>query len=168
MSEASLRHPSSEDDRPGPGVAFWIGFVPGVAMMVYAVLGAADNIGAEFRRWVWWLVGADLLHDLIVAPVVVIAGAALTRLIRNRRLRVSVQAGLVASAAVLAVAWIPLRGWGGSANPTVRPINYATSTLTALIVVWAAVILVSVGVAQLAARSRPGSPRRRSGRSAGE
>lgn len=154
----------SEADEIGHAVLgpmFWVGLVLGGAMMVYAVLGAADTIGPTFNRWVLWLVSADLLHDLIVAPIVVLVAAGLTRLIRNQRVRVTLQVGLIASAAVMAVAWIPLRGWGGSANPTVRPINYATATLTALAIVWAAVVVVSAARAVQAARSTPAAAGRR-------
>lgn len=147
-------------DRESLGPVFWVALVLGGAMMVYAVLGAADALGPAFKRWVLWLVAADLLHDLIVAPIVVVVAGVLTRLVGNRRLRMCLQVGLVASAAVMAVVWIPLRGWGGSANPTVRPINYATATLAALAVVWAAVVIGGVVLSLLGARSSPGASRR--------
>jgi hypothetical protein len=51
-----------------------------------------------------------------------------------------VHAGVVISAFVLAVAYLPLRHSAAAArNPTIQPLDYRTSTLTALAIVWAGV-----------------------------
>ena len=86
--------------------------------------------------------GADLLHDLVIAPVVALVGVFLARLLR-RPWRLPVQAGSAATAIVLAVGWAPLRGYGRATavgNPTVQPLDYSTAVATVVGVVWVVVL----------------------------
>ena len=126
----------------GHGPGFWVGLVIGGAVMTFGVVGLLDNANAVNPfAFATWFVGADLAHDLLLAPLVCLVGALLVRAVRMPW-RVPVQGGLVASAIVLAVAWAPLRGYGRTAvpdNPTVLPLDYSTAVLTVLAAVWAAV-----------------------------
>ncbi len=131
---------TARQEERGPG--FWVGFAIGSAVMAFGLAGLLDNADAvhpaEFAKW---FVGADLVHDFVVAPVVLVVGAVLVRAVRMPW-RVPLQAGFVASAIVLAVAWAPLRGYGRAVvpdNATVQPLDYSTALLTVLAVVWAAV-----------------------------
>lgn len=80
--------------------------------------------------------GFNIGHDVIVAPLISLVGLAVARVIPLRA-RGPVTFGLLASAMTLFVAIIPLRRYGANAdNPSVHPINYATSVPTVLAVVW--------------------------------
>lgn len=123
--------------RPRPP---WLALAVGGAVMAYALQGAWQALGAERMGWAAWVVGADVVHDAFVAPAVGLLGVLVARVVPAGRRRALVQAGLVANGVVLAVAWIPLRGLGGNpGNPTIRPIDYGTATVTALLLVWAVV-----------------------------
>ncbi|MBL8775236.1 MAG: hypothetical protein JNK12_04875 [Acidimicrobiales bacterium] len=135
-----------QDDEHG-GARFWVSLCVGVVVMgwgVWLFLGATSS-GEARRSFATWLVGADLVHDLVVAPVVALAAWGLARVVPDRWWP-PVQAGVVISAFVLLLAVLPLAGTaGGTGNPTIQPLNYATSTLTALALVWGAVGVWFVG-----------------------
>ena len=117
---------------------FWITAVVGWAIIlgigVRGILGhRIDTRPAQLARFV---VGGALIHDLLVAPVVILAGALLVKLARGRA-RAPVQAALVVSAVVALYAYPLVRGYGLSAhNPTSLPHNYAWSLALVLGAVW--------------------------------
>jgi hypothetical protein len=126
------------------GRGYWIALVVGVFVMAVAVGGAYSDLSlSSFGSWGIWVIGADLVNDFVVLPVVAVIGVGLARLPLGR-FRAPVQAGLFASAMVLVVAFPALTDKAASDNPTIQPLNYATATLTVLAVVWAAVALWSV------------------------
>ena len=87
-----------------------------------------------------WLVGADVAHDFVLAPFACLIGAVAARAL-PRPFRAPVQAALLTSGVLLIVVFPALRGYGRDTvpdNPSVQPLDYTTSTLTALAVVWAA------------------------------
>lgn len=131
---------NAEADGPG-GTRFWVGLAVGVAIMGWGVrlfLVAVPSPSAR-RGLATWIVGADLLHDLVVAPLVLAVGWLLARLV-PARWRGPVHVGVVASASILLLAALPLAGTAADAgNPTIQPLDYRTSTLTALALVWAAI-----------------------------
>ncbi len=145
----------SRDEAPS-GVAFWIGAVVGIGIMVFGLRGIFINAGAtqpvEFAKW---FIGADLLHDLVIAPLVALVGVVVVRLL-SRPWRGPVQAGLMATAIVVAVGWAPLHGYGrvtAIGNGTVQPLDYSTAVATVVGVIWA---LVLVWLAVIAVRrTRP-------------
>jgi hypothetical protein len=122
------------------GLRFWLAVIAGVALMgwgVYLFFGATSGLEPRLGLALT-LVGLDLAHDLVVAPFVCLVGVAVAR-VAPPWLRGPVQAGLIASAAVLAVAWLPLRGSARvTDNPTIQPLDYVTATATVLAVVWIA------------------------------
>jgi hypothetical protein len=120
--------------------------------MAGALVGAWRSLGDDVVGWGVWVVGADLVHDLLVAPLVGAAGLLVARLVPAGWARAHVQAGLLVSGALLLVAWVPLVGWGGNpGNPTIRPLDYRSATLTVLGVVWA---IVGVSAARHVVRAR--------------
>jgi hypothetical protein len=128
-------------DRPH-GAGFWVAAVVGLGVIGFGVRGILTHAeGTEPPEFAKWLVGADLLHDFVLAPLVCLAAAAVARLL-PARVRAPVGSGLIATAFVLAVGWAPLRGYSRATvpdNPTVQPLNYATAITTVLVVVWAVV-----------------------------
>jgi hypothetical protein len=108
--------------------------------MAFGAVGLIGDAGltgaADVARW---LVGSDIAHDFVIAPVVGLVGAAITRLL-PRWCRAPILAGLIASGVLLIVVFPALRGYGRDTvpdNPSVDPLDYTTATLTALAVVWA-------------------------------
>ena len=125
------------------GALFWIGAVIGIGIMAFGVKGLLDEAPATQPNQVGLsLLGLDLLHDAIVAPIVCLVGLLLARFLPDR-VRVPVRAGLFASAIVILVGWAALRGYGRDQvpdNPTVDPLSYGTAVLTVLAVIWVAVL----------------------------
>ena len=121
-------------------VRFWCFFVVGGAVTLYGLRGLISTLnGITSHDFLKWFVGADLAHDLVIAPVACLIGAAVSKL-APASARPQLRAGIFASAIVLAIAWAPLHGYGRAnarGNSSVEPLNYATATVTVLVVVWA-------------------------------
>lgn len=126
---------------PRYGRAFWIALPLGAALMAFGALGLVGDTGLTASTDVArWLVGADLAHDFVLAPLACLVGAAVARVL-PRWCRTPVQAALLASGVLLIVVFPALRGYGRDEvpdNASVQPLDYTTATLTALAVVWAA------------------------------
>jgi hypothetical protein len=133
----------TEAETPTGGALFWVGAVVGISIMAFGVKGLLDAAPSTQPNQVGLsLLGLDLLHDAIVAPIVCLVGLLLTRFLPDR-LRAPVRAGLFASVMVVLVGWAALRGYGHDQvpdNPTVDPLDYGTAVLTVLAVVWVAVM----------------------------
>lgn len=134
-----------EDARRGAG--FWIAFGIGVAVMTYGVRGLVDQAGTGTAGTVGrWIIGADLAHDLVLAPIAIAVGWVVGRLAPGWA-RAPIQAGLVATGVLLLVAWAPLRGYGRALvpdNPSVQPLDYRSALATVLAAVWIGVGLWAV------------------------
>jgi hypothetical protein len=132
---------SDEADRRGKG--FWIALGVGWAVIGYAVVGlvgSRQGLDGAVRVGVWIAAG-HLIHDLLLAPVVVLAGLGVARLV-GPRWRPPIWFGLVASAAVIGVAYPALRGYGRNpANLSMLPLHYPSAVLTVLGVVWVVVVI---------------------------
>jgi hypothetical protein len=120
---------------------YWVALVIGAAVMAYGAAGLLGDtgLGASVDVGVW-LVGADVAHDFVLAPLACLIGAAAARLL-PRWCRAPMQAALLTSGVLLIVVFPALRGYGRDQvpdNPSVQPLDYTTATLTALAVVWAA------------------------------
>jgi len=120
------------------GRRFWIGLAVGGAVIGVGVVGGLRAASSTKPLLLTaWLLGGLLAHDALIAPLACLIGIAAARAVPASA-RVPLQAGLFASAIVIAVAYPALRGYGRSPdNPTVQPLDYATATLTVLAVVWA-------------------------------
>jgi hypothetical protein len=125
---------------PRYGRGYWVTFSLGLAVMAYGAIGlvgdtgfgASANVGA-------WLVGADVAHDFVLAPLACLVGAVAARALPCW-CRAPVQAALLTTGVLLIVVFPALRGYGRATvpdNPSVQPLDYTTATLTALAAVWA-------------------------------
>jgi len=144
---------------PRYGSSFWIALPIGAAVMVFGAIGLIGDLGVGGGVEVGgWLVGADVAHDFVLAPLACLVGAAVARAL-PRWCRAPTQAALVTSGVLLIVVFPALRGFGRDQvpdNPSVQPLDYTTATLTALALVWAA-----AGVWLLARLATAGRGRRR-------
>lgn len=124
------------------GVRFWIAFAVGGAVMAFGVRGALQHAAATHPRDLFiWLVGAGLLHDLVVAPLICATGLLLAHFLAEPW-RTPVRAGLILSALVVLVGWPGLRMYGRDRVPdnlSAQPLDYSTAVLTVLAVVWLSV-----------------------------
>ncbi|WP_236831597.1 hypothetical protein, partial [Blastococcus sp. KM273128] len=99
-----------EPQRPGPerdpiaGPWWrWLFLVPGFAAVgwgVIGLLGAGDRV--PLGSWALWFLGSALLHDLVIAPLVVLAGFLVNRFL-PRPARAPVAVGLVVAGSLVAV-----------------------------------------------------------------
>lgn len=124
---------------PGPlGPRFWITAAVGWAVIGWGVYGIFSNrLDTRPANLARFVVGGALLHDLLIAPVVILAGVLVARAV-PARFRGPIQAALVVSAIVALFAWPLVRGYGLAANnPTSLPHNYGLNLLIVLGVVWA-------------------------------
>ncbi|MFI0897931.1 hypothetical protein [Streptomyces sp. NPDC020983] len=105
-----------------------------------------------------WLAGAALLHDAVIAPLVLAAGVLVARL----PARTAVRGALLTGGALLLVALPALLRPGHPANPSVLPLPYGRNVL-ALLAVTALTALAAAATATLRARRaarRNGEPPR--------
>jgi hypothetical protein len=143
---------ASDPDRPlasatGPWWR-WLFIVPGLAVAGWGVLGLLQNRDdVPFVPWLTWFVGGALVHDLLVAPVVVAVGALLARLL-PRPARAPVVTGLVVSAMLAVIGVLFALDPGGVPEPGFLPLDYARNLLLLVggimlfAAVWAVVAVV--------------------------
>jgi hypothetical protein len=134
VSEQGL--PPSPHGAHKVGAGFWVSAVLGWAVIGVGLRGIfekhVDTRPGQLARFV---VGGALLHDLFVAPLVILAAVLLARAVPGR-LRPFVQAAVVVSAVVALFAYPLVRAYGLAANnPTSLPHNYAANLLVVLAVV---------------------------------
>lgn len=120
------------------GPRFWISAAVGWTVIGWGVYGIfANSLDTRPANLAKFVVGGALLHDLLVAPVVILAGVLIARAVPARA-RGPVQAALVISGIVALFAWPLVRAYGLAANnPTSLPHNYGLNLLVVLGVVWA-------------------------------
>ncbi len=130
--------PPAEPPSPNPRV-FWPLAAIGIGVMAFGVLGLFHDAGrTNPGQWVRWFVGAALVHDFVVAPVV-FAVAALSRRMVPDRFRGPVNGALIASATVAAITFPFLRGYGANPlNESILPNDYALNLGIVLAAIWAA------------------------------
>lgn len=110
----------------------------GVAVTAYGVANLVLDgpPPAVIGRYVIFAIVADVGHDLLLAPLALVAGALLARL-APAWLRGVLRAGLVVSAIVTLVAFpfVLHRGYHSS-NPSALPLDYTRGLLLTLAAVW--------------------------------
>ena len=134
---------ATTDERPGLG--FWIGLALGTPIMAYGAYELVAQVGWPRAFDVaTWLGGGLLLHDLVLVPIVLASVWGIGR-VAPPAVRNPLRAGILGSALIVAVAWPALRGYGDRPdNATVHPLDYGSAVLTALAILWGAVVLWSV------------------------
>jgi hypothetical protein len=120
----------------------------GVALMGVGVALLADVRDAT--GVLVWLGGAMVLHDVVIAPLVLLVGLAAVR----GRARGPVRGALVVAGALTVVALPALLRPGRTANSSVLPLDYPRNWLLALVAV-AAVTALCLAARGLARRRRP-------------
>lgn len=130
----------------------------GVMVMVVAVLGILrDRAETHPIALVGWLGGSIALNDFFIAPIVLLIGVAVVRLV-PAVVRPVVVVGLMTAGPVLFVGLPVLYASHlGSANPTVLPLDYSMGLLLTLLAV-AVLTAFGAAVALLRARGRRGLP----------
>src|SRR5262245_4977266 len=122
---------------------------------MFAAAGAAALAWGAWLAWefasrhdaiqaAFWLVGAPVVHDALMAPAVGIGGLLIVRVLPTGwRVPVAVGAGL---SGVLALLSVPLlwRPFGVATNPGLHDGNYTRSLLIALGVVWVGVVIAGM------------------------
>ncbi len=141
---------ATEREEPPGGLAFWLGLAVGGAVVVFGIAGllSTTDLGNGFRVGTW-VVGADLVHDIVLAPIAVGVSVLLARLV-PLPWRAPIRAALATSAVLLIIAVPPLLGTAHDSTPhntTVQPLDYPTALATATGVVWAAAGLWLVAIA---------------------
>ena len=132
------RPPTSPHGAHKVGAGFWISAALGWVVIGVGLRGIfekhVDTRPGQLARFV---VGGALLHDLVVAPLVIVAAVILARAGPGRA-RPVIQAALVISAVVALFSFPLVRAYGLAANnPTSLPHNYAANLLLVLGLVWA-------------------------------
>lgn len=127
------------------GVRAWrVGLgVAGVAAIVFGLRGVLT--GGMVTDWpvtAAWLVGGVLLHDLLLVPVVAVAGWVLSRVV-PAAVRPVVLGGLVVAGLVTVVALPALLDRGDASNPSSTPLDYPRNLALVL-------LAVALGTAALA------------------
>lgn len=137
------------------GIGFWASAVAGWAVIGIGLRGVfAHALDTRPSNLAQFAVGGALIHDLLVAPLVIAAGVLVARTVRPRA-RAAVQAALTVTAIVALFSYPLVRGFGRAAhNPSSLPRNYAVNLATVIGVIWA-VAAVAV-LARLRTRRPPG------------
>jgi hypothetical protein len=95
----------------------WSLGVLGVPAIGYGILRILDQSRYTHpSKLILWLIGALLVHDAIIAPVVICIGAVLTRLVPGRA-RAYLQGALIAAGLVSVVAAVEIYRQGKTASP---------------------------------------------------
>lgn len=132
---------------PRYGRSFLPTLIVGSAVMTYGVYGLFENAGRTHPgQWVRWFIGAALVHDLLLAPVIVGLGVLTMRTVPERWYA-SVQTALITTALVCASVAPFLLGFGRRAdNPTLLPNDYWRGLAYVLSVVWAGILIAHAAV----------------------
>jgi hypothetical protein len=152
---------ASDPDRPLASAARpwwrWLFIVPGLAAVGWGVAGLlASSDSVPLGSWLVWFVGSALVHDLVVAPVVIGLGALLARLL-PREARAPVVVGLVVLGPLLLIGGLFALD-PGEPEPGFLPLPYARN----LLLISGAVLVVAAVVAGIrVARARRSTVRTR-------
>lgn len=140
---------NNDETAPSPRL-FWSCAAIGLAVLAYGVAGLLlESERTHPEQWIRWFAGSLIVHDLLLAPLVIAAGSLLVNRVRAPY-RAAVQGALIASGIVTLTTWPFLRGYGlRSDNASVLPNNYALGLSIVVAVMW----LVAAGVL-LGARRR--------------
>ncbi|MER5415402.1 MULTISPECIES: hypothetical protein [Streptomyces] len=129
--------------------------VGGIGVVVLAFGGFLLVREPEPWRIALWLVGGVLVHDGLIAPLVIAVGALCAA--AGLRLRGVPRAALVVAGSLTVIALPPLLRPGGVANASVLPLDYPRNWLLAMV----AIGVLTAGYAGARAWGRRRAARRR-------
>jgi hypothetical protein len=137
------------------GRLFWISAVVGWAFIGWGLRGVfhyhIDTRPGELARF---FIGGALIHDLILAPVVLLVGYVVVR-VAPAGWRAYVQAALIISGLLILFTYPEVRDYARVLhNPTSLPHNYTANLAIVIGVVWGVTGLVAV-IHRVRSRSRP-------------
>lgn len=136
--------PRTLDKRPYPPPSpyRWAWYVPGFLAVAWGVYGLlSDRQGPEPLSYAVFVALAIIGHDLVLAPVAVVAGWLFGR-VAPPLLRAPLQVGLFGTAVLLLAATPYLSGQGVSADlPSALPFDYRARVLVLLAVLWAGMLV---------------------------
>jgi len=137
---------NAADRGPANRRLFLIMAMIGWALMSYGVYGLIINAAqTNPSSWLVWFLGGIVVHDFLLAPVVIGVGVLVSRAVPDRH-RGPVQGALVAGGIVSLTALPYVLGFGrSSSNPSALPNNYAAA-LGLVLVLIAAVAAVLVAL----------------------
>jgi hypothetical protein len=144
------------DRRPG-GRRFWLSAAVGWSVIAFGVGGVlANRVDTRPASLARFVVGGALVHDLVVAPLVVLVGLLVARALPGPgRARAAVQVAAILSGVAALFAYPLVRGYGRAlGNPTSLPRNYGVGLAVVVGAVWLAALAVLV----LAPARRPRPP----------
>jgi uncharacterized membrane protein YhaH (DUF805 family) len=151
---------ASGPPEPLAGWRWWTGLSFGGAVGVFGLAGLLRDASKTMPLvWLMWLVGLLLVHDFVLAPLVLLAGRRLRDRAPEAR-RWPLQVGLITSG-VLVLASIPvLYGVGRATQPhnaSVLPGHYPLALAGVLALVWLGVLAVGI-LGLLQRHPRDGEP----------
>jgi hypothetical protein len=143
----SNKQAAADQAEPLSGWRWWMGLSVGGAVGLFGLAGLVTDAAKTMPGvWLKWLVGLLLAHDIVLAPLVNLAG----RWLRGRApeaWRWPLQLGLVSSG-VLVLASVPvLIGVGRRTQPgntSVLPGDYPLALAGVLAVVWLGVLAFGI------------------------
>ena len=153
MSDSGLGPDPPPEPHPRPdhrGAGFWLSAAAGWALIGWGVRGAVDHrLDTRPPDLARFFVAGVAVHDLLFAPLVLVAGVAVGRL-APRRWRSHVQGALIVSGVLALFAYPEVRGFAhGLNNPTSLPHNYAANLILVVATVWlGAAVMAVVSVAR--------------------
>jgi hypothetical protein len=140
---------ASDPDRPLASATApwwrWLFVGPGLLAVAWGALGVLREV--PLVPWLTWFIGSAVVHDFLVAPVVIGVGALLARFLPAPA-RGPVVVGLVVSALLALVAVLFVLNPGNPDEPGFLPRDY----LRNLLLIDGAILLVAAGWAVLATR----------------
>ena len=131
------------------GVARSVLVTAGMAAGLYGLVLLLSGSTADLTSIAIWFAGCVLVHDAVIAPLVVAGGAGAARVLPSSA-RPPVLAGAICTLTLVAIASpVLFRANALADNPTLLDRNYSLGFVVALAIVWAA-----VGVSVLLRRAR--------------
>lgn len=145
MTEADSGTSSESQSAARVGARFWITAAIGWVVIAFGLRGIAlhslDTRPTNLARFV---IGGALLHDLLFAPLVLVAAVVIGRIVPGPS-RAAVQGALAVSGIVALFSYPLVRRFGlANHNPTSLPYDYARNLAIVLGIVWAVAAAVVV------------------------
>jgi hypothetical protein len=119
------------------GPVFWVGVAMGWLFIVYGTRGVlVDHTATAPAGFARWFVGIAIVHDAVVAPVVLLIAWTVGRAV-PRQAVVPVRLGLATTGLIVLYTWPFVRSYGrAETNPSALPLDYGRNLIGALIAVW--------------------------------